>query len=76
MVDSTISGSGHHGFAAPSARVERSNITGNVLDTEECGLPQRCADLATARPPRVLDVTCGTSRRLGETTSWDVCAND
>ena len=59
---------GWRGISRGARTVIRSTVTGN--DT------QGGVDLASQRPPRVRDSTCGSSLDSQAMVPWGVCAND
>jgi hypothetical protein len=80
VTGSSITGSAENGIVARRLRLIDSTVTGNGIGPS-CGpypLAQ-CADLATAKRPRLDDSSCGTSL-VGQQgypkPSWGVCALD
>jgi hypothetical protein len=80
IVDSTITGQRRLGVWVYKVDLRNSTVTGNGTDPE-CAGDATCADLFTARRPKLRDSTCGSSAVQGADPTpgclgWCVCAGD
>ncbi len=80
ILDSTISGHGGIGVWVYKADLVRSTVTGNGTNPA-CATDPDCADLMTAKRPKLKDSTCGRSQTLPNDPipgclGWCVCTDD
>jgi hypothetical protein len=65
LTNLTVTGANIGVFSGGALQLTNSSVTGSTQ-----------VDLYSRAKPKLVNTTCGTSRRVGKTVTWVVCEND